>query len=135
MRAAREVVKVEEAGGLVELAENTGRVEAKAGTQAAMDSLAVAEEPQDMSRLARLSAAKGGKTRAIIKLLGRAAIVLTASTFDLAMWLFWSAFALFGFCSSCKAAVERMTQRALLRRKAHRLREAELRVLAISARV
>ncbi len=135
VRAAREVVKVEEAGGLVELAENTGRVEAKAGTQAAMDSLAVAEEPQDMSRLARLSAAKGGKTRAIIKLLGRAAIVLTASTFDLAMWLFWSAFALFGFCSSCKAAVERMTQRALLRRKAHRLREAELRVLAISARV
>jgi hypothetical protein len=135
VRAAREVVKVEEAGGLVELAENTGRVEAKAGTQAAMDSLAVAEEPQDMSRLARLSAAKGGKTRAIIKLVGRAAIVLTASTFDLAMWLFWSAFALFGFCSSCKAAVERMTQRALLRRKAHRLREAELRVLAISARV
>ncbi len=135
VRAAREVVKVEEAGGLVELAENTGRVEAKAGTQAAMDSLAVAEEPQDMSRLSRLSAAKGGKTRAIIKLLGRAAIVLTASTFDLAMWLFWSAFALFGFCSSCKAAVERMTQRALLRRKAHRLRQAELRMLAISARV
>jgi hypothetical protein len=135
VRAAREVVKVEEAGGLVELAENTGRVEAKAGTQAAMDSLAVAEEPQDMSRLARLSAAKGGKTRAIIKLVGRAAIVLTASTFDLAMWLFWSAFALFGICSSCKAAVERITQRALLRRKAHRLREAELRVLAISARV
>ena len=32
VRAAREAVKVEEAGGLVELAENTGRVEAKAGT-------------------------------------------------------------------------------------------------------
>ncbi len=81
MRAAREAVKVEEAGGLVDLAENAGRVETKAGTQAALDSLAVAEEPQDMARLARLSAAKGGKTRAIIKLLGRAAIVLTATHF------------------------------------------------------
>jgi hypothetical protein len=133
-RAAREAVKVEEAGGVVALAENTGRIEAKAGTQAAMDSLAVAEEPQDMARLARLSAAKGGKTRAIIKLLGRAAIVLTASTLDLAMWLIWAAFALFGFCASCKSAVERLTQRALLRGKARRLREMESRLLALPAR-
>ncbi len=134
VRAAREAVKVEAAGGLIELAENTGRVEAKAGTQAAIDSLAVAEEPQDMSRLARLSAAKGGKTRAIVKLLGRAAIVLTATTFDLALWLIWAALALVGFCASCKIAVERMTQRVLLRNKTRRLREAELRVLAIPAR-
>jgi hypothetical protein len=134
VRAAREAVKVEEAGGLVELVENTGRIEAKAGTQATMDSLAVAEEPQDMSRLARLSAAKGGKTRAIVKLLGRAAIVLTATTFDLAMWLIWAAFALIGFCVSCKTAVERMTQRILLLNKARRLREAELRVLALAVR-
>ncbi len=35
VRAAREAVKVEGAGGLVELAENTGRIETKAGTQAA----------------------------------------------------------------------------------------------------
>jgi hypothetical protein len=133
VRAAREVVKVEEAGGLVALAENTGRIEAKAGTQAAMDSLAVAEEPQDMSRLAQLSAAKGGKTRAIVKLLGRAAIVLTATTFNLAMWLIWAAFAIFGFCASCKTAVERMTQRVLLHNKARRLREAESQMLALPA--
>ena len=133
-RAAREAVKVEEAGGVVALAENTGRIEAKAGTQAAMDSLALAEQPQDMARLARLSAAKGGKTRAIIKLLGRAAIVLTASTLDLAMWLIWAAFALFGFCASCKSAVERLTQRVLLRGKARRLREMESRLLALPAR-
>lgn len=133
-RAAREVVKVEEAGGLVELAGNVGRVETKAGTQAALDSLAVAETPQDMSRLARLAAAKGGKTRAIIKLLGRAAIVLTASAFELATWLFWAALTLFGFVSSCKAAVERMTQRRLDKRKARGLREAEQRMLAMSSR-
>jgi hypothetical protein len=120
VRAAREAVKIEEAGGLVELAENTRRVEIKAGTQAALDSLAVAEEPAEMSRLARLSAAEGGKTRAIVKLLGRAAIVLTATAFDLALWLFWAAFAVFGFCSACKSGVERMTRRHLDRRKLRR---------------
>jgi hypothetical protein len=121
VRAAREVVKVDEAGGLVELAGNVGRVETQAGAQAALDSLAVAEEPRDMSRLARLAAAKGSKTRAIVKLLGRAAIILTASALDLAMWLFWAAFALFGFASSCKAAVERTTLRYVRWRKARRV--------------
>jgi hypothetical protein len=134
VRAVREAVKVEGAGGLVELAENTGRVETKAGTQAALDSLAVAEEPQDMSRLARLSAAKGGKTRAIVKLLGRGAIVLAASALDLTLWMFWAAFALIGFCSSCKAAVERITFRHLQRRKL-RLARAELALLAVPLRL
>ncbi len=125
VRATREVVKVEETGGLLDLAENTGRVEAKAGTQAAMDGLAVAQEPQDMARLSRLAAAKGGKTRAIIKLLGRAALVLTAGTFDLAVWLIWAAFAVLGFCASCKTAVERLTQRYLDARRSRLLRDAE----------
>jgi hypothetical protein len=117
VRVAREAVKVEGAGGLVGLAQNTGRIEAKAGNQAALDSLAIAHEPQDVSRMARLAAAKGGKTRAIVKLLGRAAIVLTASAIELASWLLWAAFALLGFCASCKAAAERATQRHLDRRK------------------
>jgi hypothetical protein len=117
VRAARETVKLESAGGIIGLAENTGRIEAKAGGQAALDSLAVAHEPEDMSRMARLAAAKGGKTRAIIKLLGRAAIVLTAGALELATWLLWAALALLGFCSSCKAAVERITQRSIDRRK------------------
>ena len=77
-----------------------------------------------LSRLARLSAAKGGKTRAIIKLLGRGAIVLAASALDLRLWMFWAALALIGFCSSCKAAVERMTLRHLERRKLRLARAA-----------
>ena len=128
-------MKVEEAGGLVDLVANVGRVETKAGTQAALDSLKVAEGPRDMSRLARLAAAKGGKTRAIIKLLGRGAILLTATAFDLALWIFWAAFMLLGFCSSCKTMAERMTQRHLHRRKARRLREAELRLAALPSRL
>jgi hypothetical protein len=124
VRAAREAVKVEEGGGLVALAENAGKVESKAGAQAALDSLAVAEEPEDMARLARLSTVEGGKTRAIVKLLGRAAIILSASALDLAMWVLWAAFALFGFCASCKSATERLTQRYLDARRSQRLRYA-----------
>jgi hypothetical protein len=133
-RTAREAVKVEEAGGLVELAGNVRNVETKAGAQAALDSLAIAEGPEDVSRLARLAAAKGGKTRAIMKLLGRAAIMLTASALDLAIWLFWATFAVLGFFSSCKAAVERVTQRRLDKRKVRRARAAELQYMAGSAR-
>ena len=131
-RTAREAVKVEEAGGLVDLVSDVGRVESKAGTQAALDTLAIAEEPADVSRVARLAAAEGGKTRAIIKLLGRAAIVLAASAFNLSMWLIWAAFALFGFVASCKAAVERTTLRYLRWRKARRV-QAALRMLAAAA--
>jgi hypothetical protein len=132
VRVAREAVKVEGAGGLVELAENTGRIESKAGARAALDGLAVAEEPADVSRLARLSAAKGGKTRAIVKLLGRGAIILSAGALNLTLWIFWAALALFGFCSSCKTAVERATLRHLQRRKLRRAR-AELAAVAAPA--
>ena len=129
VRVAREAVKVEKAGGLVELVSDVGRIETKAGSQAALDSLQLAEEPSDVSRLARLSAAKGGKTRAIIKLLGRGAIMLTVAALDVAAWLIWAALALLGFASSCKATVERVTQRHLDRRKA-RARAAALRAMA-----
>jgi hypothetical protein len=121
VRAARDAVKVEDAGGLVALAADVGRVETKAGTQAALDSLRIAESPQDVSRFARLATATGGKTRAIVKLVGRAAIVLTVGAFDLAVWMFWAALMLLGFCASLKAMVERMTLRYVHRRKARHI--------------
>ena len=67
MRAAREAVKVEKAGGLVRLVRDVGRVQGKAGTQAALDGLKLAEGPREMSRIARLAEKKGSKTRAILK--------------------------------------------------------------------
>ena len=124
VRVAREAVKVEKTGGLVELVGDVGRVETKAGAQAALDTLKVAEGPEDVSRLVRLAAAKGTKTRAIVKLLGRAAIVLTTTTFDIALWLVSAAFMVFGFVASCKAAVERATLRYVRWRKARRVRLA-----------
>jgi len=123
-RGAREVVKVEEAGGLADLVGNVSRVESKAGTGAALDSLKVAETPEDVSRFARLAAAKGPKTRAIIKLLGRGAILLSVSAIELASWLLWAAFLLLGFTSSCKAAAERMTLNYVRWRKARLMQRA-----------
>src|SRR4029077_15760621 len=83
IRAARESVKIERAGGLMRLVRDVGRVQGKAGTQAALDGLKIAESPREMSRLARLAEAAGGKTRAILKVAGRGAIMLTFAAFDL----------------------------------------------------
>jgi hypothetical protein len=120
VRAAREAVKVEKAGDLVRLGRDVGRVQARAGTRAALDGLRMAEGPRDISRLARLAVAKGGKTRAILKLVGRSALVLSVGIFNLAVWLFWALLAVLGFVCSLKRAVERATERYCARRKLHR---------------
>jgi hypothetical protein len=120
MRSAREAVKVEKAQELVRLVGDVGRVQASAGTRAALDGLKLAEGSRDMSRIARLAAAKGGKTRALLKLAGRGAIVLTLGTFNLAMWLFWAIVTLFGFVSSLKRMTERITERYCARRRLRR---------------
>jgi hypothetical protein len=127
VRAAREAVKVEKARELVRLVGDVGRVQAKAGTQAALEGLKLAETPQEMSKLARLAAAKGGKTRAILKLAGRAAIVLAMGTFDLALWIFWAIVTAFGFVSSLKRMIERITERHCARRRLRRARERRAR--------
>jgi len=82
-----------------------------------------------MSRLARLAEAKGGKTRAIIKLAGRAAIALTFALFDLASWVLGVLWLLFCFCSAIKSTTERTTLRYLRWRKARRWR-AQMLALA-----
>jgi hypothetical protein len=122
VRAVRESVKVDKAKELVDLAGDVGRVQSRAGTQAALDGLRIAEEPADMSRLAQLSAKYGGKTRAVLKLGGRAAILLTVSTLNLFSWIFAATMTVFGFCASCKRAAERATEGYLRYRKARALR-------------
>ena len=109
VRAAREAVKVEKADGLVRLVSDVGRVQTKAGTQAALDGLKLAEGPREMSRIAALAEKKGSKTRAILKTLGRGAILLSVASFNLAAWVLGAILTLFGFVSSAKAAVERVT--------------------------
>jgi hypothetical protein len=116
--AIRAAFNAEKAGALVRVAKDVGRVGERAGIRAAQETLRVAETPKDLARAARLAEAKGSKTRAILKLLGRGALLLAAGAFDLTLWLFGALLALFGLLSSIKAATERLTQSWLDRKKA-----------------
>jgi hypothetical protein len=123
-RTMREAVRVEKAQPLLRLVGDVGRVQASAGTRAALDGLRLAEGPRDMSKLARFATAKGGKTRAILKLVGRSAIVLAVGAFDLSMWLFWALVTLLGFVASLKRMTEAIIERSCMRRRLRRARRA-----------
>src|SRR5438552_12278924 len=123
MTAIKAAFRAEKAGALVRLAKDVGRVGEKAGTRAALDTLRIAEGPKDVTRAARLAESKGGQTRAILKILGRGALLLAAGAFNLTMWVFGALLALFGFLSSIKATTERATEAWLRRKKARRLRK------------
>jgi hypothetical protein len=130
VNAIKAAFHAEKAGALVRLAKDVGRVGEKAGILAAEDTLRIAEGPKDIARAARLAEAKGGQTRALIKVLGRGALLLAAGAFDLALWVFGALLALFGLLSSIKATTERITLAWLSRQKARRLR----RQMAAAAR-
>jgi hypothetical protein len=123
MSAIRAAFHAEKAGALVRLAKDVGRVSEKAGARGALDTLRIAEGPEDVARAARLAESKGGQTRAILKILGRGGLLLAAGAFNLSLWVFSALLALFGFLASIKATTERMTQSWLDRRKARRLRK------------
>jgi hypothetical protein len=121
--AIRTAFRAEKAGGLVRLAKDVGRVAERAGTRTGLDTLKIAEGPKDVARAARLAEAKGGQTRAILKILGRGALLLATGAFNLTLWLFGALMALFGVLSTIKATTERATQTWLDRKKARRLRK------------
>jgi hypothetical protein len=121
--AIKAAFRAEKAGGLVRLGKDVGRVTERAGTRGALDTLKLAEGPEDVARAARLARTKGGQTRAILKILGRGALLLAAGTVNLTFWMFGALLALFGFLSSIKATTERATQAWLDHRRARRLRE------------
>ncbi|MGJ4954528.1 hypothetical protein ACQR1H_02710 [Bradyrhizobium sp. HKCCYLRH2015] len=123
--AIRAAFRAEKAGALVRLAKDVGRITEKAGTRGALDSLKLAEGPKDIARAARLAEAKGGQTRAILKLLGRGALLLTAGAFNLALWLFGALMTLLSFVASLKAMTERATQAWLDRSRRRRLRRMQ----------
>jgi len=121
--AIRAAFHAEKAGALVRLAKDVGRISEKAGARGALDTLKLAEGPEDVARAARLAETSGGKTRAILKLLGRGALLLAAGAFDLSLWVFGALFALVSLLVSIKATTERLTQSWIDRRKRRRLRE------------
>ena len=120
--AVKAAFKAEKAGALVRLAKDTGRVAEKAGTKGALDVLRIADGPADVARAAKLAEKKGSQTRAIIKVLGRGALLLAAGAFNLAWWVFGACLALIGFLASIKATTERLTYSCLQRNKLKRAR-------------
>ena len=117
------LLKVEKREGLIQFVSDLGKVQQRTSLRGALDGLKIAEHPKDAMKLAALAAAKGGKTRAIVKLLGRGAIALSTSMFTLASWIFWALLNLLAFCAACKRAIERMTLRHCERRRMKRLRD------------
>jgi hypothetical protein len=122
VRAIKAAFRADKAGGLIRLGKDVGRITERTGARGALDSLKIAEGPKDVSRAARLAKAEGGKTRAILKILGRGALLLASGVFDLALWLFGALFALFSVLCSIKSATERATQAWLDHKKARRRR-------------
>jgi hypothetical protein len=132
-RAVREAVKVEKSRDLVRMVGDVGRIQSKAGTQAALDGLKIAQGPRDVARIARLADVKGNRTRAILKMFGRGALFLAASAFNLAWWIFWALLTIVGFVTALKRTCERATERYCERRRARRLRALD-RYAAMTAR-
>jgi hypothetical protein len=130
-RATRESAK---AGGLLHLVRDVGRVEKAAGGRAALDALKIAKEPRDISRIAKLAEKEGSRTRAILKVAGRGAIMLATLALDATFWLLGAMFAVLGFVSALKSAVERTTLRILRRRRERRMRIAMQQIAAVPAR-
>ena len=131
--AIRAAFRAEKAGALVRVAKDVGRVGEAAGIRAARDTLKVAENPKEIARAARIAEVKGGQTRAILKLLGRGALLLVAGAFNLSLWLFGALLTLFGFLSSIKATAERATVSWLARSKARRLKRQMAAEVALAS--
>jgi hypothetical protein len=129
------LLKVEKRENLVKFVSDLGTVQSRTGVRGALQGLKIAEHPKDVAKLATLAAAKGTKTRAIVKVLGRGAIMLTNSLFTLASWMFWALFNLLAFCAACKRTAERMTLRHCERRRMRRLRlqNKHLAAMAVAA--
>jgi hypothetical protein len=109
---------------VVRVAGDLGRIEARAGARAAIETLKLVEGPKDVERAAKLAAKQGSKTRAVVKLLGRGGLMLGSTAFELASWLFWALLNLLGLCAALKRASERATLRIIRWRKARRARRA-----------
>jgi len=122
--AARGKAKAERAGGLLHLVRDVGRVEKATGGRAALDALKIAKEPRDITRIAKLAEKEGSRTRAILKVAGRSAIMLAAFAFDASLWLLGALFAVLGFVSALKSAVERTALRIFRRRRERRMHRA-----------
>lgn len=113
--ALKSVVRSDRVAGLTRMLDDVAVVQAKAGTRAALEGLRVADNGRDLARVARLAEAKGGQTLAILKTLGRGAIVVTAALLKLVWWSLAALAYAYGLVSSfngfCVACARRTWRR------------------------
>ncbi|WP_053078704.1 hypothetical protein [Methylobacterium tarhaniae] len=94
--------------------EQSARIQARLGARGTLQALSVAENADDLRRVARLSEGLGGRTRAVLALLGRGALVLGSGLLAVlqGLWLglaWFLAAAL--FCRRAGTALGRMIWR------------------------
>lgn len=124
----------ERGGRLLDVASDVGRIDEAAGWRAAADGLKVAEEPGDVARVAKLAEKEGSRTRAILKLAGRGAIMFAAVAFEVFWWILAAVLAVLGFVCALKRAVERACLRLWHARDARRGRKTLTQFAALPAR-
>ncbi|HXY57502.1 MAG TPA: hypothetical protein VEH76_02880 [Methylocystis sp.] len=84
--AARDAVSLDKAAQLEILAKDATTIVRQAGLRGAEEALAVARDSSEVHKAARLAATRGGSARAVLKLLGRGAFVLTTTGLILFGW-------------------------------------------------
>ncbi|MBB6307677.1 hypothetical protein [Xanthobacter tagetidis] len=109
--ALKGVVRSDRLASLTRMLDDVAVVQSKAGTRAALEGLRIADNGNDLRRVARLADAKGPQTLAILKTLGRGAILITGALLKLVWWAFVAALYVYllvssfnAFCVSCARA-------------------------------
>lgn len=109
--ALKGVVRSDRLAALTRMLDDVAVVQSKAGTRAALEGLRIADNGNDLRRVARLADAKGPQTLAILKTLGRGAILITGALLKLVWWVFVAAVYVYllvssfnAFCVSCARA-------------------------------
>lgn len=101
--ALKGVVRTEKLSGLGRMLGDVGKVQARGGTRAALEGMKVAENGADLGRVARLADVKGPQTLAILKTLGRGALVVSGAVMKLVWVLFMAVLYLYLLVSSLNA--------------------------------
>ncbi len=124
--ALKGAVRTDRLAGLTRMLDDVAVVQSKAGTRAALESMRLAENGGDLTRMAALAEAKGGQTLAILKTLGRGAIRITGALLTLVWWVFVAATYVYLLVSSFNAFCVACA-RPLWRRKRNPAARAERR--------
>jgi hypothetical protein len=108
--AVRASIRADRTAELTRVMADVGTIHAKIGTRGTLSALSVADDAGDIRRLTKLADAKGGKTRAILKLAGRSAIVASTAIWTLAGWVGAGLLNVIGMLVAVKAGAEALTR-------------------------